>query len=291
MPIVLDGAMGTELQRRGLDTSLPLWSAGALFKAPEVVLKVHQDYVRAGAEVLTTNSFRTHRRSLEKARLGEQARRLTTLSVELARTAASLGSGSVKVAGSIAPLEDCYRPDLSPSDFGREFHEIACHLAEGGCDLLLVETMNNGREAEAATRAAFETGLPVWVSLNPSNADPSRLLSGESLADVAKRIESLGAEAILVNCAPPEVIESALGILRQSVRAVVGAYSNNGRPDEQNGWRFDADLPVGDFVLHCRRLLRVGADIVGGCCGTRPEHIEALTCALRDDASETEMMN
>lgn len=291
MPVVLDGAMGTELQRRGLDTSLPLWSARALIEAPDEVVKIHQDYVTAGADVLTTNSFRTHRRSLEKTQLGEQAMRLTRLSVELARTAASMSSGAVKVAGSISPLEDCYRPDLSPNDFGREFHGIASHLADAGCDLLLVETMNNGREAEAATRAAVDTGLPVWVSLNPSNADPGRLLSGESLADVAKSIESLGVAAILVNCAPPEVIESALRVLRGAVRTRIGAYSNNGLPDEQSGWRFDSDLPVREFVLHCRRLVEIGADIVGGCCGTRPEHIEALSRDLRSGDRATEAMH
>ena len=130
VPILLDGAMGTELQRRGADTRLPLWSARALVEAPDLVAEIHREEVEAGADVLTANTFRTHRRTLAKGGLAERSRELSALAVRLAREAAPAGR-PVFVAGSIAPLEDCYRPDLVPEDavLEREHSEQADSLS------------------------------------------------------------------------------------------------------------------------------------------------------------------
>src|SRR5512147_1596702 len=109
-PILLDGATGTELQRRGVDTSLPLWSARALLDAHEVLYAIHTEYLAANADIITTNTFRTHRRTLTRAGLGERTRELTQLAVAIAREAARQADRQVFVAGSISPLEDCYSP-------------------------------------------------------------------------------------------------------------------------------------------------------------------------------------
>ncbi len=105
--LLLDGATGTELQRRGVDTSLPLWSARALLDAPGVLQTIHADYIAAGADIITTNTFRTHRRTLTRAELGARTRELTQLAVKIAREAARQVDREVFVAGSISPLEDC----------------------------------------------------------------------------------------------------------------------------------------------------------------------------------------
>lgn len=274
---LLDGAMGTELQRRGARVELPLWSALPLMENPQLVLNIHHEYVSAGAEVLTTNTFRTHRRSLHKAGIGEKAESLTRVAARLAKEAAD---GKAKVAGSVSPLEDCYRPDLSPGDTYDEFAEISEWLLDEGCDLLLIETMNNLTEARSAIRAAQQLGAEFWLSVNPSNADAHRLLSGDSIGDALKVAEGEGASAFLVNCAPPQLIEKAIELVANRANIPFGGYANNGLPDETAGWRFDREIPPQAFADHVARLTNYGAKIVGGCCGTTPLHTVAIAQRL-----------
>ena len=113
-PFLLDGATGSELERRGVDVSLPLWSARAIFDAPEILKQVHQDYLNAGADAIITNTFRTHERSLAKAAIGDRAQELTQEAVNIARDACRELKSDAKIFGSVAPLEDCYDPNLAP---------------------------------------------------------------------------------------------------------------------------------------------------------------------------------
>ncbi len=190
-PLLLDAAMGTELQRRDAKTTLPLWSAQTLIDDPELVWTIHGDEVAAGAEIVTANTFRTHARTLGKAGLEARAGELSALAVRLAHQAASVPGREVFVAGSLSPLEDCYRPDLVPEQAAveREHAAQARFLAESGVDLILAETHNSIREAVAATRAAKATGVPVVVSLVTDGS--GRLLSGESLGDAAAALLAL----------------------------------------------------------------------------------------------------
>lgn len=276
-PIVLDGAMGSELLRRGIPTALPLWSAHALLEHPEVVRSVHGDHVEAGAEVLTANTFRTNPRTLERCGLADRHEELTALAVRLAREAAASAPG-VLVAGSIAPLEDCYEPGLVPpdSDLEREHSRMARTLARAGCELLLVETMNTLREARAAAAAGLETGLPVWVSFVVGPG--ARLLSGEDLREAAGEVERLGASAVLVNCAPLPVAAEAFRVLRGSTGLPCGLYPNHGRSDPVHGWSSDP-LDARLFERLARGWFEEGARIVGGCCGTTPDHVRAIAAA------------
>ncbi|MCH8274074.1 MAG: homocysteine S-methyltransferase family protein [Armatimonadetes bacterium] len=280
MLILLDGAMGTELQRRGVPTGLPLWSARALIENPDAVRRIHLDYMNAGAGVLTTNTFRTHRRSLAKAGLADRTPELTRLAVYLAKEAAAQADRPVRIAGSVSPLEDCYRPDLSPGKADDEFLEISEWLMEGGCDFLLIETMNNIAELRSAVRAAQKLGAEFWTSVNPSNDDPLSLLSGESVLEALRVCEGEGAASFLVNCAGMPVIERAVSEVGKRAKVPFGGYANNGEADETVGWRFDCELSPNEFAEHCVRLADAGATRIGGCCGTSPEHIYAAAEAL-----------
>ncbi|MER3414276.1 MAG: homocysteine S-methyltransferase family protein [Armatimonadota bacterium] len=290
--VILDGAMGTELQRRGAEVALPLWSAQALLDNPDLVLQIHREYVEAGAEVLTTNTFRTQRRTFEKVGKDRAAaRRLTARAVQLAREATanfsltlpSRGEGEsrrVRVAGSIAPLEDCYHPDLSPGEADEEFREFADWLMEAGSDLLLIETMNNLTEMRSAIRAAQGVEAAFWVSVNPSNENAAELLSGEAVGEALNIAYNEGASAFLVNCAAIEVIERALAPLMERAKIPLGCYANNGVLDDVKGWRFDKDVPPSAFAEHAERVGEMGVSIVGGCCGTTPKHICAIAEVL-----------
>ncbi|HET7090921.1 MAG TPA: homocysteine S-methyltransferase family protein [Anaerolineae bacterium] len=300
--LILDGATGTELTRRGVDTTLPLWSAGALIdpQGRDVLRRIHGDYIRAGAHIVTANTFRTHRRSLAKGGHGIRARELTHLAVQLVRQAVEQvpTCHRVFVAGSIAPLEDCYSPQLVPPDgeLRTEHAEMARHLAEAGVDVMLVETMNTIREARIAVEAARSAGLPVMVSFVCAGATPlggaraagepvrpgdePRLLSGERLSDAVRAVEPLEPAAIMVNCAPVALIEGLLRALRAATLRPIGAYGNVGHVDERVGWTLTHAITPGQYAAAARGWRALGASVIGGCCGTTPEHIAALAQAL-----------
>lgn len=274
--VVLDGALGTELERRGVPTPEPLWSARALLDQPDVVRAIHAEYVRAGAEVITAGAFRTNIRAVERAGLAGRAEALTHQAVALAREAREGANRPVWVAGSMSPVEDCYSPWLVPDDdaLAREHRLLAGWLAEAGADLILVETMNTVREAAAATRAAVATGLPVLVSF-VCGAD-GRLLSDEALADAVVAVAPLGPDALLVNCIPAPQVADALRELAAHSPLPVGAYGNLGPPVAPDRWTLEDEVTPDRYAALARDWAALGARIVGGCCGTTPAHIAAL---------------
>jgi S-methylmethionine-dependent homocysteine/selenocysteine methylase len=271
---------------------LPLWSANALLSAPQVLGQVHADYLRAGAEIVTANTFRTHRRSLAKGGLGDRARELTHFAVKVAREAALACRNGTDaphdcfVAGSMAPLEDSYRPNLAPSaeECEREHQEMARNLAEAGVDLLLVETMNTVREAVAATRAACATGLPVITAF--VCREDGRVFSGETVRAAAEAVVPLGVAGVCINCTPTPLIGKPFNELRAAVRSfstlrvIVGLYANIGHTDEIAGWASTADISPLEYARLAARWLEQGARLIGGCCGTTPAHIAALRMVI-----------
>jgi len=283
-PLLLDGATGTELERAGLPTGLPLWSTHALIERPESVHEIHLRYAEAGAEILTANTFRTQRRTLERAgRPPESDRVLTRLAVDLARDAASGSAGSMApwVAGSLPPLEDCYAPERVPGEahLEREHARQADLLAEAGADLILVETMNTIREATAATRASAATGLPVLLSFVSLRA--GLLLSGEPLAEAAAIGVDLGASAVGVNCLPPSSLRSCQRCLGPTGLPLL-VSPNLGEPNDHDGFSRDETAPPEALATALSDWMGESElRVVGGCCGTTPAHITALARALR----------
>lgn len=268
--------MGSVLEARGVSCRIPLWSAEALLTAPEEVSALHRAYRDAGAEILTANTFRTQARTLKKVDHPGRARELTELAVELARRA---GADAI-VAGSIAPLEDCYEPSRAPADraLEREHREHAEHLAGAGCQLLLVETHNNHREALIATGAAMATGLPV-VSSVVCDAS-AQLLSGESLDDTLQALIGAGVAAVGVNCLSLASARRCLPSLR-GAGAPFLVSPNLAFETPSADTPFFAGAPdtvaePGALVPEAAAWIAAGARIIGGCCGTTPEHIAAL---------------
>lgn len=282
-PLLLDGPTGTELQRRGVSTEGPQWSAAALVTAPEVVAQIHADYVAAGAEVLTANSFRTHRLNLASRGWEDRAAELTTEAVRLARRAATAVQRPVWVAGSQAPIADCYTPDLTPQEvvLAAEHLRMAEQLAAAGVDLILVETHPTLREALAATRAALSTGVPVVTSFVCGPA--GRLLSGESLGEAAAEVARLPVAAVCVNCIVAETVLEAVRVLRAAVggRCAVGAYANVGFLSPERGWVQTESVDPRVYQRQAAQWLTAGARLMGSCCGTTPEHIRCLAELLQ----------
>jgi len=270
--LVLDGPMGTELARRGVALPAPAWTARALEVAPDVVAAVHRDYARAGATVHTACTFRTRARSVGPAW------------ETLARRAVAIARASVpahhRIAGSVAPVEDCYRPDLSPGAASRAEHrELARVLADCRVDLLLCETFPSPVEAVVAVEEAVRTGLETWVALT---AGPEGdLLAPSALADAARACASAGARAVLVNCVAASRTLPYVERLAD-VGVPFGAYANAGGADAGIGWNADAGEGARAYAAFAREWIEAGATIVGGCCGTGAAHIAAVAHAVEE---------
>lgn len=288
--LLLDGATGTELDKRGVDISLPLWSTRALIDAPDILLSVHCDYLAAGAGAITANTFRTNQRALGKAGFNEgAAKRLTNQAVKIAQEACEKCNPNALVLGSIAPLEDCYRPDLSPDEktCKAEHGKMIANLLEAGVDLLLIETMNNLTEASAAiSEAKLQTDSPgKWIIsfCMKSHGLPGELLSGENVVDLIDDLKD--AYAVGVNCTAAPEIDSHVKFLRAHLPAPVKiiAYANIGSADEQGNWISSDAVEPQRYADYAINWIKSGATIIGGCCGTTPSTIAAIASRLDVD--------
>jgi S-methylmethionine-dependent homocysteine/selenocysteine methylase len=276
----LEGAVGTEILRRGFPTKLPLWSAKVLFEKPELLKGIYLDYIRAGADIITTNTFRTQRRTLARAGLANETERINRLAVEIALQAREEAKAErpVYVAGCITTLEDCYRPDLVPSqrELEREHGEQVELLASTPVDFLLLETFNSIGEALVAVRAAGESGKDFAISFT-ANADGD-ILSGGSWREAVGKVEQHEPIFIGVNCVPPSVASKALMKMREATSLPLAAYGNGaGEPGGEDGWKFTNADHVNEFAAHCRDWVELGATVIGGCCGTNQMYTEVCS--------------
>ncbi len=286
--VLLDGGMGRELRRRGVPILDTIWSANALLVAPETVRQVHADYIAAGAEIVITNTYGVIRGDLAKEGIEDRFGELNRLAGRLAVEARDRSGRPVAIAGSLPPLHGSYRPDLVGP-----FREIEPRYREQAeilvpyVDLFLCETMSSAAEALAAATAACSTGKPVWVSWTLHEDRSGRLRSGESVGEAAKALAHVPVSGFLVNCCAPESITAAMPELAGLGRGPVGGYANAFRPVPRD-WLLDGDkegdgpLALRDdldperYAHHAQAWKAAGARILGGCCGTGPEHIARL---------------
>lgn len=273
-PILLDGGTGHLLQTRGVELRLPLWSATALLDRHSlaVLRSIHADYIRAGAELITANTFRTNIRTLRSVDLALRHVLLTDTAIQTVRQAIDEVSPDrpIYVAGSVGPVEDCYRPDLVPSaeELYDEHRRHIDALYAADVDLILIETMNTIREATVVCEYAMQTGLPVVVSFICK--DDRHVLSGEPLEEAVVKIVDYRPVVVMVNCSRPEITDGQLSVLAQS-KTRIGAYANVLAKDEAS-----PVTPI-QYRDHVESWLRkYSLSIVGGCCGTDPKYIEQL---------------
>lgn len=301
---LLDGAMGTELRRQGAVVPshiTSIWSAQALLDEPQAVVKVHGDYIDAGADILTINNYMVTPPLLGRKGLEHEVESLTRLAVDLAKQAKRAKSSNVRIAGSLPPLTTSYRADLVAGDESilADYRRIVRCL-DGKVDILLCETMSSSREARAAATAAKETDLPVWVSFTLQGNHQDCLPSGERIDDAFHAIEALEPDAVLVNCCGANFITSALSILRKLTDLPLGGYGHSANAVAHDGAPHDGpidssederveylELDTRQYCETARHWIDIGASIVGGCCSTQPDHISLLRQMI-DSRSEGE---
>ena len=297
--LLMDGGTGSELQRRGADvlvnttaeTELRAWSATANIDFAEVVQQVHQDYLRVGAEILISNSFWTTPSRLEPIGLGDRWEDYTRAAGENAIKARNALNPGAYVVGGIAPpyVQDprgaSPKPDvetMGKEAFQQDFVGPAKILAGLGIDAILPEYIGFIEDCVAAVDACATVGLPVFLGVRHIS-EYGRMQYGESLEDLAAALEGHKVDAILLMCSRPEAVSAGLPILRKAFDGPVGAYANVGyNPMAPVGGRTHkgADILAGyrpsRLAEFAREWKDAGAQVIGGCCATGPEHIMAM---------------
>lgn len=271
--LVADGATGTMLMAAGLPAGVApeVWNV----ERPEEIQALHNAYLEAGSQIILTNTFGGTRIKLSKMGVGERACELNLAAARLARQAAA---GQAYVAGDMGPTGELMKPmgRLTYELALEAFAEQAAALAEGGVDLIWVETMSDLNEARAAVNGARQaTSLPIFCSL--SFGRKARTMMGVSAKQAAQELWPLGLSAIGANCGEGlEMIPEVLRQMREAVpEAVLIAKPNAGLPRLAGGQTV-YDVSPEDFAHKMKEFQALGAQITGSCCGSSPEYIQAL---------------
>lgn len=272
-PLFFDGAMGTMLQASGLLPGEPpeFWN----MEHPDTLLKIHSAYLEAGADILKSNTFGANRCKLEGRRYSVQE--LISGGVSLAREACRI-AGHGRVALDIGPVGKLLKPlgDLDFEDAVSAFREMVLTGEKAGADCILIETMSDIYEAKAAVLAAKENStLPVFVTMTFDGS--GKLLTGGDLSVMAAVLEGLGVDALGLNCGlGPRQMLSLTEELRRLTSLPILVNPNAGLPREENG-KTVYDITPEEFSQAMGKIVQAGACMIGGCCGTTPKHISAMT--------------
>ncbi len=291
MTVLLDGAIGTQLAARGVDVTRPHWSAAAIREMPDVLALIHEQYVHAGAQIITANTFRTTARALARVGMEADADMMTREAVVIARCASDAVSRDVQVAGSVAPLEDCYTPDATPDDATCrcEHARHVDNLVQAGIDLVLIETMPTTREAIIALEVACERMPAERVIVScvcDSVGEPGALLDGDVMLPVIEAAIARNIRAVGINCVAAPDVARHIEWVAEQVASVIGiiACANTSRLMPDGSWHAtDASNPA-RYAAYARTWIDAGATMAGGCCGTTPETIEAVREAIAGDS-------
>jgi S-methylmethionine-dependent homocysteine/selenocysteine methylase len=278
--LLLDGGTGSELKRRGVTLDAAAWSGLAPLTHYGVLRAIHTDYVAAGADVITTSTFGTARFVLEAAGHGADFGTINQRAVAAALEARDAAGRTVAVAGSISCLPPRFDLGAYPDEAHESvaYRELADTLADAGVDLLIVEMLQETRHAPLALAAARATGLPVWLGVSCRLGLDHTLVGFDSplvpLDVCLDALLPLAPDAVAVMHSPVPVVARALDALRMRYSGPLGAY-----PEIEDAAGADSATPA-ELAAVAASWLDAGARIVGGCCGTTPEHIRALRHAV-----------
>ena len=306
--LLLDGGTGSELQRRGADVlkevedNVKAWSATANIEYPDVVQQVHSDYLRVGADIIISNNFWTTPTRLERIGERDNWAKYATAAIRNAVQARDAMSPGAYVAGGIAApsLQEGLPPGHSPvSDtqqmgvevYRKEWADHAKLLASEGADVILAEFLGFVEDCVVAVDGCAEAGLPVFLGVRHIRSDGT-MNFGESFVDLARALEGHPVDAVLIMCTNPENISVGLPILREAFTGPVGAYANLGynptgpiankpmpatqKPSTDEDIFQNAEYYPSRMAKFAGEWKNIGAQIIGGCCASGPEHISAM---------------
>lgn len=295
---ILDGGMSRELQRLGAELKQPEWSALALINAPDIVRQVHAEFIEAGADVVTTNSYALVPFHIGEERFRKEGASLIALSGRLAREAADGSGRKVTVAGSLPPIFGSYEPQNFDASRVQDYLGVLVENLDPFVDVWLGETLSLIAEGEAVRQAVAKTGKPFWISFTLDddtaqvNGDEPKLRSGEAVRAAAEWAAGSGATALLFNCSKPEVMKAAVETAATTFKEKdasleIGVYANafegeQGETAANEGLHSTrADLTDDIYSRFACTWADAGATMIGGCCGIGAAHIHKVAGALR----------
>ena len=289
-PIILDGGMGRELENIGAPFKQPEWSAQALIDSPDFVSQAHRNFIDACAEIITTNTYALVPFHIGEKRFNEQGAELIKRAAHIARSCITENE-KVQVAGCIPPVLGSYRPDLFSKSQAQPIIDLFIQQQQSDVDFWLAETISSIAEAALIKERTSSTGKSTWISFTVKDelSSLSLIRSGETVYDAVTQIAGHNVTAILFNCSCVEVMESALVSAKQALKDIkhsddilLGVYANNFPPIDEdhqanNGITgIRTDMSVEKYSQFAATWLKVGASIIGGCCGVSPSHIKKL---------------
>ena len=287
-PVIIDGGMGTELERRGVSMDGVCWSGMAVLESPDMVRLVHEDFIRAGADVIITNTFSTGRHMLDLVNAGEHVSTINTNAVRLAREAVdNAASGPVAIAGSMCEWTSAQgHPRWSqPQAIADALTEQATLMAEAGADIICIEMAQKLPLATLAMKAALATGLPVWLGLSCRKNQATKRLTtfddaSEDFRVFAEVIADMGPGLLNIMHTPVPDVEDALATIAEFWNGPIGVYPESGFFKMPN-WQF-VDVIEPDALVEAAKpwVENRGIRTLGGCCGIQPDHIRALKRAF-----------
>ncbi|MGG7517858.1 homocysteine S-methyltransferase family protein [Allorhizobium undicola] len=297
--LILDGGMSRELLRLGAELKQPEWSALALMNSPQIVRQVHDEFIAAGADVVTTNSYALVPFHIGEERFAKEGAALIALSGRLAREAAdAVKDRKVLVAGSLPPIFGSYEPQNFDARRVQDYLKVLVANLDAYVDVWLGETLSLIAEGEAVREAVSATNKPFWVSFTledggeeVAGATP-KLRSGETVADAAAWIAGSGAKALLFNCSKPEVMQRAVEVAaavfsERGADLEIGVYANAFEGEQGDSAANEGlhdtrkDLTGDRYSSFACSWAEAGATMIGGCCGIGAEHIHLISRALR----------
>lgn len=283
-PLILDGAMGTEIEQRGYDTSSIIWSAKILMDNPSIVQSIHDEYFKAGADIAVTNTFRTSPYSFKKGGYDEEISfEFMFKAIELANNSKDKFNKNGFIFGSIASLEDCFRPDLVPNEeILREYHGKHLNKMDDSqnIDLILFETQNNYREIKVISRLISKLDHPVGLSLTLNNK--GELLDGTSWNKVINLIKTSEFSLFGLNCSSPTVITKGLQKLFDitPLEIPIIIYANIGLPDPITH-QLNDDINNETYLDEVKKWTEFNVSIIGSCCGSNSKVTEKLVAEFK----------
>jgi len=299
--IVLDGAVGTQLQALGVPIGVTAWAGVAQHTHPDTVRYMHESYIRAGVDIITTNTYSSARHCLEPIGLGDYTRELNLRAVVLAqeaRTRAADGrpvfiAGAVSNYGILRGTEPLPKrlevgwQDCDESECRENLHEQATILAESGVDFLLAEATGNTEHRRWVVEACLATGLPVWPGFKAHVAEGGALNIGhtseQSFADGVDAVLPLGGDVMTIFHTGVDATGDCLSVLRQKWDGPVAVYPDASRPDyvsSQADSQIHNQHSPEEFLAHARDWVDQGSQIIGGCCGFGVDYIRPLRDGL-----------
>ena len=295
--IILDGAIGAELEKKGAKMHKDLWCGTCSVESPDLVKKVHEEYILAGADIITTNTYATTPIAMKQYGFDNQVNEFNKKSVQLAKEAVNNSNKDIAIAGSVSTFGSLYKYGLEAMKPG--FKEQLNILSNEGVDLIILEAMSSQADiVETIVECSSQTKLPVWLSISCVIDDnTNKVMLGfsdtfdtdtnvyEDFETSMDNFSKIHQGPILIAHSDIEVTGQAIKIAKKKFNGVLGAYPNRGHYEKPH-WKFVDNITPSEYLEKARSWVDDGAQIVGGCCGVGVEEIKAISVLKKNQNAQ-----